>query len=44
MTDRYDGAGHRLAMAVGGVETTYVVDPFSPVDGVPQVLVEKAGG
>ncbi|MEM3555081.1 MAG: RHS repeat-associated core domain-containing protein, partial [Candidatus Micrarchaeaceae archaeon] len=34
----------RVEKTVNGVRTVYRVDPFSPVDNVPQVLVEEAGG
>jgi RHS repeat-associated protein len=44
VTYRYDGANDRVAMVVDGVTTTYVVDPFSPVDNVSQVLAEETGG
>jgi RHS repeat-associated protein len=40
----YDGAGNRVAAEVDGVKTEYVVDPFNPVDVVPQVLVEETAG
>ncbi len=40
----YDGANDRVAVIVDGVTTTYLVDPFSPVDNVSQVLAEEANG
>ncbi len=39
----YDGENERLAMTVNEETTAYVVDPFSPVDGVSQVLRETGG-
>jgi len=39
----YDGDGNRVAKAVGGVTTRYLVDDMNPT-GLPQVVDELVGG
>ncbi len=40
----YDEANNRTGLEVNDEATSYIVDPFHPVDAVPQVLVETSGG